>query len=180
MEEQGKVSKKTAAPVQEPVAQEIKRLDYVPLKDLTPEMVSKLQKMVFTIKKTISSKGFERCSIGFSLHPQLLKIDQQIDISRYNLFRLKLGLELHDQNNRERTEYNLKVPYRLVEGPTENGVYKSIEFILKPKLSERFFFKKDLREIVEILEESGQLESPWYFQPEKLSLSETINYGEEV
>ena len=149
---------------------------FTKVNELTEEMFKELPRTRCTLKKTISKKGFSRCTLEIEIHKTYMIVSVQLSDIRFNYLRLKLGLETLDRNGREIYEYNFMSPYRFVKGFNSNGEYKSIEVIMGQHVSEIYFFNnKNETGTLDILEEKKALNINWYLRPDKIDVAETIN-----
>jgi hypothetical protein len=149
---------------------------FVKAADFTEKMFKDLPRIKCVLKKTISKKGFTRCSLEIVINKTYIVPSIQLSDIRYNFLRLKLGLDTFDHNGREIYEYVFMAPYRFVEGNNTNGTYKSIELILGKELSEMYFFNnKNETGTIEMLEDRGLLDINWLKRPDKVDIAETIN-----
>ncbi|MDC7244113.1 MAG: hypothetical protein PQJ44_09510 [Sphaerochaetaceae bacterium] len=149
---------------------------FVKASDFTEKMFKDLPRIKCTLKKTVSKKGYTRCSLDIVIHKTYIVPSIQLSEIRFNYLRLKLGLDTYDHNGREIFDYTFMAPYRFVQGNNTNGVYKSIEIILGKELSEMYFFN-NRNEVgtLDILEENGELKINWLHRPDKIDVAETIN-----
>jgi len=149
---------------------------FVRVSELTEEMFKDLPRTRCTLKKSISKKGFTRCSLEIEIHKTFMVVSIQLSEIRFNFLRLKLGLDIFDRNGREIYEYSFMVPYRFVKGLNSNGEYKSIEIILGQNLSEIYFFNnRNETGTLDILEGKNDLKIKWFERPDKIDVSETLN-----
>lgn len=149
---------------------------FIKVNELTEEMFKGLPRIKCTLKKTISKKGFTRCSLEIEVNKNFIKPSIQLSDVRFNYLRLELGLETFDRNGREVFEHSFLSPYRFVKGTNSNGEYKSIEIIMGQHLSETYFFNnKNETGILDILESKQLLKINWLTRPDKIDVVETLN-----
>jgi len=158
------------------VANDPKNLIFVKASDFTESMFKTLPRIKAVLKKTISKKGYTRCSLDIEIDKTFLSVSIQLTEVRFNYLRLKMGLETFDKSGREIYEYPFLVPFRFIKGQNSLGEYKSVEVILGQKLSETYFFN-DSNEVgtLDILEADKRLKITWEARPDKLDVTDTLN-----
>lgn len=141
-----KVQKNKKKDVQAPHEEVVQQNVFKNIPDLTEEEIDKLPRVSVILRKIQYKK-----SIGYEYEVrfnELLKIKNKKPLTetKYNLLKLKLGLDL------KKAEDTLRVPCRLVTGfRKDDSVYHQIELILSPGIFETdFWFYKDELELLEL------------------------------
>lgn len=156
---------------------DVQKKGFVKLQDLTREMFEELETVAVRLEHKVSRKGYAFDTIYLELH-DLFPITLQLKPSRFNVLRLKLGLELKDKMGKPKTSYNIKAKIRFVKGVNEIREYKSIEIIFDQFLYETYFIN-DFSEmqLLDELEKMKELNIKWIERPDKVSEIDTINYS---
>jgi hypothetical protein len=174
--------KDSAKKTEKDVSNKVTEQEFVKLSDLTKEMFESLPKMMVRLECRVAKKsGYRTYQLTFSLHDQLLNnVRIVLKEDDYNLMRMRLGLPLVDERNKERMSYNLKARYRFVKGMNEIKEYYSIEIILAKGVYKLYYFNDYYQlEILKGLEESKEITINWYDRPDKVSSAETVNLSWE-
>jgi len=145
-------------------------------KEITAKDFAELPEIKVGLIHQITKNNFDMCSIMIPLH-DMLNVKLPIKMVRFNVLRLKMGLPLKDNSGRERLEYHVSCKYRYIKGENSVGEYWSVELIFKQFLYQTYFFQSsDEKTILEDLQTSGELKIDWFVRPDKVDVSETINY----
>jgi hypothetical protein len=85
--------------------------NFVKVRDLSEDQFKNLDRIKCTLKKTVSKKGFTRCSLDIVIDKTLFITSIQLPDVRFNYLRLKLNFDVFDRNGREIYDYTFMAPY---------------------------------------------------------------------
>jgi hypothetical protein len=170
--------KETKQPKQ-PIIETKKEVEFVPLKDLTAEIVEKFQKVPCTFIDDVTKKGYSVKSIAFKIHDQFLKEvkltqnNKALSADRFDLIALSIDLPRLDVYGRPITQWNRNAFVRFVKGLIDDGrEYFSIELIFKKGVYHTHFFTSDQIRILNLLEERKIIDIDWVTRPDAIQLEE--------
>jgi len=118
--------------------------EFKKITELSEDEIKNLQRVSVILRK-MEFKTSK--SVGYQLEIRLndlLKVRKNLTETRYNLLKIKLGLDF------KKAEETLRIPVRFVNGYTKNDFqYHQIELILKPGVYETYFMEFDEVELME-------------------------------
>ncbi len=160
----------------QPVNQNKNEIQFIPLKELTAEIVEKFPRIPFTFKDDVSKRGFVIKTIAFKLHETYLKEvsvntadNKPISNDKFDLIKLSIDLPSFNQYGRPEVQWNRNVPVRFVKGKTKSDKeYFSMEMVFRKGVYDTHFFTNDQIRVLTLLAEKKLINIDWVDRPDAI------------